>query len=47
MLHKWRKKTEAMFDKKTGDPAIKEKSIASSGWIQNFMKRHHLSCRLK
>ena len=38
-------KAKAMFDEKTDDPAVKESFVASSGWIQNFMKRHHLSCR--
>ena len=50
MLHVSRKmiriKAKAMFDEKTDDPAVKESFVASSGWIQNFMKRHHLSCRL-
>ena len=50
MLHvsrtKIRAKAKAMFDDKTDDPAVKESFIASSGWVQNFMKRHHLSCRL-
>lgn len=50
MLHVSRKiiqiKAKAMFDEKTDDPAVKETFIASTGWIQNFMKRHHLSCRL-
>ena len=49
MLHLSRKmiraKAKAMFDDKTDDPAMKESFIASSGWVQNFMKRHHLSCR--
>ena len=31
-------KAKAMFDEKTGNPAVKETFIASSGWIQNFMK---------
>ena len=39
-------KAKAMFDEKTDDPAVKESFVTSSGWIQNFMKRHHLSCRL-
>ena len=39
-------KAKAMFDEKTDDPAVKETFIASIGWIQNFMKRHNLSCRL-
>ena len=39
-------KAKAMFDDKTDDPAVKETFLASTGWIQKFMKRHHLSCRL-
>ena len=50
MLHVSRKiiriKAKAMFAEKTEDPSIKESFVASSGWIQNFMKIHHLSCRL-
>ena len=50
MLHVSRKmiqiKAKAMFDDKTDDPAVKETFLASTGWIQKFMKRHHLSCRL-
>ena len=49
MLHLSRKmiqaKAKEIFDDKTDDPAMKESFIASSGWVQNFMKRHHLSCR--
>ena len=40
-----RAKAKAMFNDKTDDPAVKESFIASSGWVQNFMKRHLLSCR--
>ena len=39
-------KAKPMFDQKTDDPAVQESFVASSGWIQNFMKRHHLWCRL-
>ena len=50
MLHVSRKmiqiKAKAMFDDKTDDPAVKETFLASNSWIQKFMKRHHLSCRL-
>ena len=50
MLHVSRKmiriKSKAMLDEKTDDPAVKETFIASSGWMQNFIKKHHLSCRL-
>ena len=50
MLHVSREmiriKAKAMCDEKTDDPAVKESFVASSGWIQNFMKRHHLLCRL-
>ena len=50
MLHVSRKmiriKAKAMFDKKTDEPAVKESFVACSGWLQNFIKRHHLWCRL-
>lgn len=39
-------KAKAMFDENTGDPAVKESLTVSAGWIQSFMKRYHLSCRL-
>ena len=50
VLHVSRKmiriKAKAMFVERTDDTAVKETLIASSGSIQNFMKRHNLSCRL-
>ena len=41
-----RKPAKEMFDEKTDDSVVKESFVAGGGWIQNFMKRHHLSCRL-
>ena len=33
-------KQKECLTKKTDDLAVKERFITSSGWIQNFMKRH-------
>ena len=40
-----RAKTKAVFHKGNVEPAIQDSFVASSSWVEKFMKRHYFSCR--